>query len=154
MFPQVYVSFFVVDWIGWVFLSGQQFSEEFGKISSVRKVPVMKDGNFILTERYNGTLNASLEDGLIRKEEKVVNVPPLVLLQHCNPKVPGAETLIFCGWSLVPSRPAAAGTRKRVPVLAAHEPQESRLKGLPAQGTSLITFHIWKGGLSLLYQFV
>ncbi|XP_003974594.1 glutathione S-transferase theta-1a [Takifugu rubripes] len=31
-------------------VAGQQFSEEFGKISSVRKVPVMKDGNFILTE--------------------------------------------------------------------------------------------------------
>nr|XP_020450942.1 glutathione S-transferase theta-1-like isoform X2 [Monopterus albus] len=31
-------------------LSGQQHSEEFGKISIVRKVPVMKDGSFILTE--------------------------------------------------------------------------------------------------------
>lgn len=102
----------------------------------------MKDGNFILTERYNGSpasLYASLEPGLIRKEEKVVNVPPLVLLQHCNPDVPGAETLIFCGRSLVPSRPAAAGSRERVPILAAHQPQDSRLKGLPAQGTSHIT---------------
>ncbi|XP_034027137.1 glutathione S-transferase theta-3-like [Thalassophryne amazonica] len=31
-------------------VKGQQFSEEFGKISIVRKVPVMKDGDFILTE--------------------------------------------------------------------------------------------------------
>lgn len=30
--------------------SGQQYSEEFGKLSIVRKVPVMKDGSFILTE--------------------------------------------------------------------------------------------------------
>ncbi|XP_070820501.1 glutathione S-transferase theta-1a [Chaetodon trifascialis] len=31
-------------------MSGQQYSEEFGKISVLRKVPVMKDGSFILTE--------------------------------------------------------------------------------------------------------
>uniref|UniRef100_A0A3P8TV88 glutathione transferase n=1 Tax=Amphiprion percula TaxID=161767 RepID=A0A3P8TV88_AMPPE len=30
--------------------SGQQYSEEFGKLSVVRKVPVMKDGSFVLTE--------------------------------------------------------------------------------------------------------
>ncbi|KAI3372925.1 hypothetical protein L3Q82_023377 [Scortum barcoo] len=30
--------------------AGQQYSDEFGKISILRKVPVMKDGNFILTE--------------------------------------------------------------------------------------------------------
>ncbi|XP_028284697.1 glutathione S-transferase theta-3-like [Parambassis ranga] len=30
--------------------AGQHYSEEFGKISIVRKVPVMKDGSFILTE--------------------------------------------------------------------------------------------------------
>lgn len=30
--------------------TGQQYSEEFGKISIMRKVPVMKDGSFILTE--------------------------------------------------------------------------------------------------------
>nr|UDM84148.1 glutathione S-transferase theta 1b [Sillago sihama] len=29
---------------------GQQYSEEFGKLSVIRKVPVMKDGSFILTE--------------------------------------------------------------------------------------------------------
>lgn len=54
MLPKVCVCiFFVFIWGGGVCL-GQQFSEEFGKISSVRKVPVMKDGNFILTERYSG----------------------------------------------------------------------------------------------------
>ncbi|XP_010748941.2 glutathione S-transferase theta-1a [Larimichthys crocea] len=30
--------------------TGQHYSEEFGKISMIRKVPVMKDGSFILTE--------------------------------------------------------------------------------------------------------
>ncbi|XP_040897525.1 glutathione S-transferase theta-1a [Toxotes jaculatrix] len=30
--------------------AGQQYSEEFGKISVMRKVPVMKDGSFVLTE--------------------------------------------------------------------------------------------------------
>ncbi|CAL1603679.1 unnamed protein product [Knipowitschia caucasica] len=30
--------------------AGQHYSEEFGKISTMRKVPVMKDGDFILTE--------------------------------------------------------------------------------------------------------
>ncbi|XP_062400067.1 glutathione S-transferase theta-1a [Sardina pilchardus] len=30
--------------------SGQQYGEEFGQISMVRKVPVLKDGDFILTE--------------------------------------------------------------------------------------------------------
>ncbi|XP_072321319.1 glutathione S-transferase theta-3-like [Eucyclogobius newberryi] len=30
--------------------AGQHYTEEFGKISSMRKVPVMKDGDFILTE--------------------------------------------------------------------------------------------------------
>uniref|UniRef100_A0A3Q2Y7R9 glutathione transferase n=1 Tax=Hippocampus comes TaxID=109280 RepID=A0A3Q2Y7R9_HIPCM len=29
---------------------GEQYGEEFGKISPVRKVPVMKDGDFVLTE--------------------------------------------------------------------------------------------------------
>ncbi|XP_034728819.1 glutathione S-transferase theta-1a [Etheostoma cragini] len=31
-------------------VEGQQYSEEFGKVSLMRKVPVMKDGSFILTE--------------------------------------------------------------------------------------------------------
>lgn len=35
-----------------VFESGHQHSEEFGKLSAVKKVPVMKDGGFILTERF------------------------------------------------------------------------------------------------------
>lgn len=94
----------------------------------------MKDGNFILTERYDGrpaSVTAPVKDGH--------DFPPLVLLQHCNPEVPGAETLVVCSGSLVSGRPAAAGARERVPVLAAHEPQEQRLKGLPAQGTSHIT---------------
>lgn len=43
-----------------VFLSGQQYSEEFGKISIMRKVPAMKDGSFILTERYNDGLSLGL----------------------------------------------------------------------------------------------
>ncbi|KAK5909332.1 hypothetical protein CesoFtcFv8_003272 [Champsocephalus esox] len=30
--------------------AGQQYSEEFGKINVMRKVPVMKDGSFVLTE--------------------------------------------------------------------------------------------------------
>ncbi|KAG7490757.1 glutathione S-transferase theta-3-like [Solea senegalensis] len=30
--------------------AGQQYTEEFGRISSIRKVPVMKEGSFILTE--------------------------------------------------------------------------------------------------------
>nr|XP_019959738.1 PREDICTED: glutathione S-transferase theta-3-like [Paralichthys olivaceus] len=30
--------------------SGQQYSEEFGKVSVIRRIPVMKDGSFILTE--------------------------------------------------------------------------------------------------------
>ncbi|KAL7391512.1 hypothetical protein ABVT39_010300 [Epinephelus coioides] len=30
--------------------TGQQYSEEFGKLSIMRKVPVMKDGSFVLTE--------------------------------------------------------------------------------------------------------
>ncbi|XP_061881119.1 glutathione S-transferase theta-3-like [Entelurus aequoreus] len=29
---------------------GEQFSEEFGKLSPIRKVPVLKDGDFVLTE--------------------------------------------------------------------------------------------------------
>lgn len=34
-----------------MFVSGHQHSEEFGKLSVFKKVPVMKDGGFILTER-------------------------------------------------------------------------------------------------------
>ncbi|XP_053277114.1 glutathione S-transferase theta-1a [Pleuronectes platessa] len=30
--------------------AGQQYSEDFGKVSVIRKVPVMKDGSFVLTE--------------------------------------------------------------------------------------------------------
>ena len=30
---------------------GQHYSEDFGNVSLVRKVPVLKDGDFILTER-------------------------------------------------------------------------------------------------------
>lgn len=56
MLPKVCVCIFLFCFYlrGGFFCLGQQFSEEFGKISSVRKVPVMKDGNFILTERYSG----------------------------------------------------------------------------------------------------
>lgn len=43
-----------------VFVSGQQYSKEFGDLSIVRKVPVMKDGGFILTERYIGHLSFGL----------------------------------------------------------------------------------------------
>lgn len=43
-----------------VFVSGQQYSKEFGDISIVRKVPVMKDGGFILTERYIRRLSYGL----------------------------------------------------------------------------------------------
>lgn len=43
-----------------VFVSGQQYSKEFGDLSIVRKVPVMKDGGFILTERYIGSLSFGL----------------------------------------------------------------------------------------------
>ncbi len=35
---------------------GEQYGEEFGKVSIIRKVPVLKDGDFILTERYVVTL--------------------------------------------------------------------------------------------------
>lgn len=137
-------------WLGWVFLLGQQLSEEFGKLSSVRRVPVMKDGNFILTERYDGrraSVTAPVREGC--------DCPLLVLLQHCNPEVPGAETLVGCGRSLVSGRPAAAGARERVPVLAAHEPQEPRLEGLPAQGASHFTNTSTseRVDLSLLFQF-
>lgn len=91
----------------------------------------MKDGDFILTERYGGrpaSVTAPVQEGC--------DSPPLVLLQRCNPEVPGAEAPVGRGRSLVSGRPAAAGARERVPVLAAHEPQEPRLQGLPAQGTS------------------
>lgn len=42
-----------------VFISvhkGEQYGDEFGKVSIIRKVPVLKDGDFILTERYVVTL--------------------------------------------------------------------------------------------------
>lgn len=41
-----------------MFASGQQYGEEFGKINILRKVPVMKDGSFILTERYDDGLGS------------------------------------------------------------------------------------------------
>lgn len=51
--------FNVFAWVH-VFVSGQQYSKEFGDISIVRKVPVMKDGSFILTERYSRGLSFGL----------------------------------------------------------------------------------------------
>uniref|UniRef100_A0A672Z2C6 glutathione transferase n=1 Tax=Sphaeramia orbicularis TaxID=375764 RepID=A0A672Z2C6_9TELE len=45
--------------------------DEFGKVSVMRKVPVMKDGSFILTERYEQRIMGKL---------------------HCHPSVPAAET--------------------------------------------------------------
>ncbi|KAM6964828.1 glutathione S-transferase theta-1-like [Aplochiton taeniatus] len=33
-----------------VFVTGQHYGEDFGKVSLVRKVPVMKDGDFVPTE--------------------------------------------------------------------------------------------------------
>lgn len=51
---QTFSSFELICGSPWcVFASGQQYSEEFGKISMMRKVPAMKDGSFILTERYS-----------------------------------------------------------------------------------------------------
>lgn len=36
-----------------VFVSGQQYSSEFGKLNLVVKIPVMKDGGLTLSERYS-----------------------------------------------------------------------------------------------------
>ena len=41
------------------FVSGQQYGEEFGKLTMMRKVPVMKDGSFVLTERYRDVLTST-----------------------------------------------------------------------------------------------
>lgn len=106
----------------------------------MRKVPVLKDGNFILTERWDGRLASKPAP-----VKQAGDFSPLVLSQRCNPEVPGTEILAGGGRSLVSGRPAAAGARERVPVLAARERQEQRLQGLPAQGTShtaiyLLTF--------------
>lgn len=50
-----------------VLVPGQHYSEEFGKISMIRKVPVMKDGSFILTERYDDVLGFGLSSLHLQK---------------------------------------------------------------------------------------
>lgn len=57
------------------------------------------------------------------------------MLQYCDLGVPYAEILGVSGRSLVSCWSAAASTCERILLLAAHEPQSSLFKGLPAQGS-------------------
>lgn len=43
-----------------MFVSGQQYSSEFGELNIVAKIPVMKDGGFTLSERYSRASSFSL----------------------------------------------------------------------------------------------
>uniref|UniRef100_A0A672Z2F8 GST N-terminal domain-containing protein n=1 Tax=Sphaeramia orbicularis TaxID=375764 RepID=A0A672Z2F8_9TELE len=58
---------------------GQQYSDEFGKVSVMRKVPVMKDGSFILTERYEQRIMGKLVR--LKTTHVTVSVPAFHPLQ-------------------------------------------------------------------------
>ncbi|TRZ02203.1 hypothetical protein DNTS_030433 [Danionella cerebrum] len=83
--------------------AGENHAEEFGKVSQIRKVPVLKDGDFILTE------SVAILQYLARKHgtphhwypadnlEKCARVDEFLSWQHTNIRTNGSKVFWFRG---------------------------------------------------------
>ncbi|GAA6223746.1 glutathione S-transferase theta-1-like [Lates japonicus] len=82
--------------------AGQQFSEEFGKLSMIRKIPVMKDGNFVLTEsiailKYMAQkYSSSVPDHWYPADlQQRARVNEYLSWQHMNLRAHGSKVFLF-----------------------------------------------------------
>ncbi|XP_075935019.1 glutathione S-transferase theta-1a [Anarhichas minor] len=80
---------------------GQQYSEEFGKISPMRRVPVMKDGSFVLTEstailKYLVQKHPSVADHWFPAElQQRARVNEYLSWQHMNLRAHGSKVFLL-----------------------------------------------------------
>ncbi|XP_041643641.1 glutathione S-transferase theta-1a [Cheilinus undulatus] len=80
--------------------AGQQYSEEFGKISSVKKVPVMKDGDFILTEsiailKYLAQKHSVADHWYPADLQQRARVNEYLSWQHMNTRAHGSKVFLM-----------------------------------------------------------
>uniref|UniRef100_A0A672Z193 glutathione transferase n=1 Tax=Sphaeramia orbicularis TaxID=375764 RepID=A0A672Z193_9TELE len=68
---------------------GQQYSDEFGKVSVMRKVPVMKDGSFILTE------SIAILQYLLQKHRPWARVNEYLSWQHMTIRAQGSKVFLL-----------------------------------------------------------
>ncbi|XP_016150911.1 glutathione S-transferase theta-1a [Sinocyclocheilus grahami] len=82
--------------------AGEQYGEEFGKVSIIRKVPVLKDGDFILTEsiailQYLGAKHRTPDHWYPADLQKRALVDEFLSWQHTNIRTHGSKVFWFRG---------------------------------------------------------
>ncbi|XP_010874550.1 glutathione S-transferase theta-1a [Esox lucius] len=112
--------------------SGQQYRDDFGKISVVRKVPVMRDGDFILTEsvailQYMAEKFGTLDHWYPADLQKRARVNEYLSWQHAAMRAHGSKVFWF---------------RAMVPILSGSEvPKEKMNSAMEDLTLSLKVFH-------------
>ncbi|XP_058491564.1 glutathione S-transferase theta-1-like [Solea solea] len=88
-------------------MTGQQYSEEFGQINLIKKVPVMKEGSFILTEsvailKFLAQKHASsaVDHWYPADLQQQARVNEYLSWQHLNLRVHGSR--VFLLWAFYP----------------------------------------------------
>ncbi|KTF76708.1 hypothetical protein cypCar_00010419 [Cyprinus carpio] len=82
--------------------AGEQYGEEFGKVSIIRKVPVLKDGDFILTEsiailQYLAAKHHTPDNWYPTDLQKRARVDEFLSWQHTNIRTHGSKVFWFRG---------------------------------------------------------
>ncbi|XP_051525708.1 glutathione S-transferase theta-1a [Myxocyprinus asiaticus] len=82
--------------------AGEHFGEEFGKVSIIRKVPVLKDGEFILTEsiailQYLAAKHCTPDHWYPADLQKRARVDEYLSWQHTNIRANGSKVFWFRG---------------------------------------------------------
>ncbi|KAK2898710.1 hypothetical protein QQF64_032030 [Cirrhinus molitorella] len=82
--------------------AGEQYGEEFGKVSMIRKVPVLKDGDFILTEsiailQYLVGKHRTPDHWYPADLQKRARVDEFLSWQHTNIRAHGSKVFWFRG---------------------------------------------------------
>ncbi|XP_050972223.1 glutathione S-transferase theta-1a [Labeo rohita] len=80
--------------------TGEQYGEEFGKVSIIRKVPVLKDGSFILTEsiailQYLAAKHRTPDHWYPADLERRARVDEFLSWQHTNIRAHGSKVFWF-----------------------------------------------------------
>uniref|UniRef100_A0A673GTF3 Glutathione S-transferase theta 1a n=1 Tax=Sinocyclocheilus rhinocerous TaxID=307959 RepID=A0A673GTF3_9TELE len=80
--------------------AGEQYGDEFGKVSIIRKVPVLKDGDFILTEsiailQYLAAKHHTPDHWYPAELQKRARVDEFLSWQHTNIRTHGSKVFWF-----------------------------------------------------------
>uniref|UniRef100_A0A8C0XSS5 glutathione transferase n=2 Tax=Cyprinus carpio TaxID=7962 RepID=A0A8C0XSS5_CYPCA len=83
-------------------LKGEQYGDEFGKVSIIRKVPVLKDGDFILREsiailQYLAAKHHTPDHWYPAELQKRVRVDKFLSWQHTSIRTHGSKVFWFRG---------------------------------------------------------